>query len=207
MLRKKGYNYYDTFAKMVDYSCEAAEMLRNTVENFNTDELSQKIVEMHEIEHAADVEKHTMMKNLVKEFLPPIEREDIIRLVEQIDDVTDTIEDVLMRLYMYNIKTIRHETFEFIEVVSKCCIKLRKMMDEFPSFRRTKKIHEYIVKINNMEEEGDKIYTAAMRRLYVECENAIEIMAWTQVFQCLEDCCDACEDVADTVESIVMKNI
>ncbi|WP_129724053.1 DUF47 domain-containing protein [Xylanivirga thermophila] len=207
MKRKNSYDYYSMFVKMADYSCEASEMLREIVKNFNVKELSQEMVNMHKIEHDADVEKHTMMQNLAKEFLPPIEREDIIELAQQLDDVIDAIEDVLLRLYMYNVKNIRQETIDFMDIVVECCKEMKSMMEEFPSFRKSTRIHDYIVKINNMEEEGDKLYTEAMRSLYVESRNPMEIISWTQLFQCLEDCCDACEDVADIVESIIMKNI
>ncbi|MFU0800268.1 MAG: DUF47 family protein [Xylanivirga thermophila] len=207
MKRKNSYDYYSMFVKMADYSCEASEMLREIVKNFNVKELSQEMVNMHKIEHDADVEKHTMMQNLAKEFLPPIEREDIIELAQQLDDVIDAIEDVLLRLYMYNVKNIRQETIDFMDIVVECCKEMKSMMEEFPLFRKSTRIHDYIVKINNMEEEGDKLYTEAMRSLYVESRNPMEIISWTQLFQCLEDCCDACEDVADIVESIIMKNI
>ena len=109
MIRKKGYNYYEAFQKMVSYTCEASEMLRSIIDNYKADALSRQIVEMHKIEHTADLEKHDMMENLLKEFLPPIEREDIIQLAEQIDSATDCIEEIVMRLYMYNIATIRDE--------------------------------------------------------------------------------------------------
>lgn len=207
MIRKKGYNYYEAFQKMVSYTCEASEMLRSIIDNYKADALSRQIVEMHKIEHTADLEKHDMMENLLKEFLPPIEREDIIQLAEQIDSATDCIEEIVMRLYMYNIATIRDEAYEFVRIISSCANTMKQMMDEFPNFRRSKSMHKYIVEINDMEEEGDRLYTAAMRRLYIESADPVEIMVWTQVFQCLEDCCDACEDVADIVESIIMKNI
>ncbi len=207
MIRKKGYNYYEAFQKMVSYTCEASEMLRSIIDNYKADALSRQIVEMHKIEHTADLEKHDMMENLLKEFLPPIEREDIIQLAEQIDSATDCIEEIVMRLYMYNIATIRDEAYEFVRIISSCANTMKQIMDEFPNFRRSKSMHKYIVEINDMEEEGDRLYTAAMRRLYIESADPVEIMVWTQVFQCLEDCCDACEDVADIVESIIMKNI
>ena len=207
MIRKRGYNYYEVFQRMVSHSCEASEMLRSIIDNYKVDTLSRRIVDMHKIEHSADLEKHAMMKNLLKEFLPPIEREDIIQLADQIDNVTDSIEEIALRLYMYNIKTIRDEAFEFVKIIKSSTDTMKQMMDEFPNFRKSSSIHKYIVEINDKEEEGDRLYTAAMRRLYIESDDPVEIVVRTQVFQCLEDCCDACEDVADIVESIIMKNI
>ena len=171
MIRKRGYNYYEVFQRMVSHSCEASEMLRSIIDNYKVDTLSRRIVDMHKIEHSADLEKHAMMKNLLKEFLPPIEREDIIQLADQIDNVTDSIEEIALRLYMYNIKTIRDEAFEFVKIIKSSTDTMKQMMDEFPNFRKSSSIHKYIVEINDKEEEGDRLYTAAMRRLYIESDD------------------------------------
>ncbi|MFS8500757.1 MAG: DUF47 family protein [Caldicoprobacter sp.] len=207
MLRRKGYDYYAMFKKVAERACEASQMLQSTIDNYKIEGLSQKIAEIHNIEHAADAEKHEMLRHLLKEFLPPIEREDIIRLADQLDNVVDSIEEILMRLYMYNIKSIRHESIEFVRIISRCTQTLRELMHEFHNFRKSSTIHKYIVELNDMEEEGDRLYTAALRRLYVEAQDPIEVIAWTQVFECFENCCDVCEEVADIVESIIMKNI
>lgn len=206
MAKNNDYDYFKTFVRMVNFSCDAANILRDTLTNFKADELSEKIVEMHTIEHTADLDKHEMMRRLVKEFITPIEREDIISLSQELDDVTDTIEDVLIRLYMFNITTIRVEALDFCNVVIKCCDALKKLVEEFRNFRRSSSIHEYIVEINRLEEDGDKIYTDAVHRLYVENSDPVEILKWRETFDRFEKCCDACEDVADVIETVIMKN-
>ncbi len=207
MRRKKGYDYYGMFISMAEHACNMSESLQDIVKDFNIEELPSEMVELHKIEHAADAETHEMMENLAKEFLPPIEREDIIVLTQQLDDVVDSIEDILLRLYMYNVREIRDEAMEFMDIIVRCCKEIRRMMEEFPSFRKSNKIHEYIVEINHLEEEGDELYIEAIRKLYVEHGDVMNIIIWTQIFQCFEDCCDVCEDVSETVESIIMKNI
>ncbi len=206
MAGKKGNDYFKMFVKLTDYACSAAQMLHDALLHFDAEQLPRRMEEMHKIEHSADVEKHDMMNRLVREFITPIEREDIIDLAQEIDDLTDSIEDVLMRMYMYNIRDARDEALEFSTVITGCCAGLRQMMEEFRNFRKSATIHDQIVEINRLEEEGDKIYTRAVRRLYVECEDAIHVMSWADTFDKLEKCCDACEHVANMVESIVMKN-
>ena len=109
MLGKKENNYFDMLAELVDYSCKAANLLQKTLLNFNEDKIEDKIQEMHEIEHTADVKKHDMMNKLAKEFITPIERGDIIDIANYIDNVTDDIEEILTRIYMYNITEIKKE--------------------------------------------------------------------------------------------------
>ena len=80
MLGKKENNYFDMLSELVEYSCEAANLLENTLLNFNAHQIENKIEEMHNIEHNADIKKHDMMNKLAKEFITPIERGDIIFL-------------------------------------------------------------------------------------------------------------------------------
>lgn len=202
----KNYNYFEALVLFTDYSCKAAELLHSILSNFDSEKLEEQMKLMHEIEHEADLAKHGMMKYLVKEFITPIDREDISSLAQEIDNVTDTIEDVLMQLYMYNIKTIRPEALDFSVTIVACTRALRTAMQDYHNYKKSATVIENIININNMEEDGDKIYTKAMHNLYTSSDNAIEIMTWTKNFDCLEKCCDACENVADLMEFIIMKN-
>lgn len=203
---KKDNDYFGIFVEMVEYSCLAARNLQETLNNFDPEKLPDTMRFLHHIEHTADIVKHDMMTQLVKEFITPIEREDIMEMAQQIDNVTDCIEDVLMRIYMYNIKTILPEALEFADTIVKCCDELKKIVEEFPHFRKSTTIHGHIVQVNYLEEVGDKIYTEAVHTLYSTEHTVLEIIGWTETFERLEKCCDACEDVADVVESVIMKN-
>ncbi len=161
---------------------------------------------MHNIEHTADIAKHDLLARLVKEFLPPIEREDIISLSQKIDDVTDAIEDVLLCIDMFNVQTIRPEILKFTDTIVDCCKSMDTALVEFQSFKKSKKLHAEIVEINRLEEEGDALYVNGVRNLYKTVKDPVELMVWTEVYRRLEKCCDACEDVANDIESIVMKN-
>ena len=107
MARKMDANYFDTFVELAGYSCQAANLLDNIMNNFRADELKSKMEEMHAIEHGGDEARHAMVKKLAREFITPIEREDIMAMADAIDNVTDTIEDVVMRMYMFNVIRIR----------------------------------------------------------------------------------------------------
>lgn len=206
-MAKNSINYFDAFVTMCNYSIRAANMLRETVHNFNPTELDKKIIEMHEIEHAADIEKHKLKEALVKEFLPPIEREDISELAHHIDDLTDAIEDVVLRLYMFNIKKIRAEAFDFTEIIIKCCSAVEMALVEFKNFKKSATLKELIIQINTLEEAGDKIYTSSIRNLYTEeGVSATEVLAWRETFQRFEKCCDNAEDIAEAIEAVIMKN-
>ena len=206
MLGKKDNNYFEMLAELVDYSCKAAALLQSTLANFNLDEIEEKINEMHNIEHTADIKKHDMMNKLAKEFITPIERGDIVDMANYIDNVTDGIEEVLIRIYMYNIKEIKQEAIEFSNIIIKNCDQLNKIMKEFHYFKKSSEIHKLIIDINALEEEGDRLYFSTLRNLYITSKDPIELMTWTDTFKYFEKCCDACESVANLVESVIMKN-
>lgn len=206
MSHKSTYNYFDMFVRLVDYSCRSAQMLYETLEHFELDDLSTKLEEMHTIEHAADVDKHDMMNKLAREFITPIEREDIIQLAQEIDNVTDAIEDVLIRIYMFNLQALRPEALDFSDKIVSCCNALREATNDFHNFRKSPTIKNNIIEVNRLEEEADALFTDAVRSLYTTCKDPIQVVAWTQTFNRFEKCCDACEHVANILESIIMKN-
>lgn len=206
MAIKKDDNYFGTFVELVNFSCEAANLLSEIMHNFNPDELEDKMKLMHNIEHAGDVERHIMMKKLAKEFITPIEREDIVAMADAIDNVTDNIEDVLLRMYMFNIRTMKEDALKMADIIVKCCDALREALGEFHNFRKSQTLHNLIVEINRMEEEGDDLFTKATRNLYVSGKDPLEVYGWGRTLHYMEICCDACEDVADVIESVMMKN-
>ena len=113
---------------------------------------------------------------------------------QSIDEVTDKIEDVLIRIYINNVQQIRPEALAFIKVIIRCCEALKEIMEEFADFRKSKTLHGLIIEIE------------FMRRLHAEVTDPIEVIAWREIYVYLEKCCDACEHVADVVESVIMKN-
>jgi len=203
---KKKSPYYDGFVTQNSYCCKAAATLQEVLNHFDPEVLPQKREEMHAIEHDADSTKHKMMEQLAREFITPIEREDIIELAQAIDDVTDNIEDVLMRMYMYHMQEVRPEARQFAELIVKCCGNLQEVLSEFHNFQKDTKIHERVVEVNTLEEDGDRLYVATVHQLYGEEGEPSVKIGWVRTFDCLEECCDACEHVANLVESIIMKN-
>ena len=206
MAKKQDAFYFDTFTACLDDACKAAQLLDRSMREFDPDQIKETLDEMHNIEHAADDKKHELLNVLAKAFITPIEREDIILLSQSIDEITDKIEDVMLRLYCNNVQTIRPDAIEMGAVLIHCCEEVRKLIDEFADFRRSKKLREYIIHINTMEEQADKLFIDSMRRLHTTCTDPLEIISWREIYIYMEKCADACEHVADAVESVIMKN-
>ncbi|MDD3693318.1 MAG: DUF47 family protein [Oscillospiraceae bacterium] len=206
MSRKNEFDYFKNFTRAAEYSAQAADILQNVMQDYDPDSLKEKMKEMHAVEHAADVAKHELNRTLVRAFITPIEREDIMQLSQLLDDVTDNVEDVLLRLYMFNVLSIRDDALEFSQLIYRCCEAMKEMMNEFRNFRKSGLISQNIVEINRLEEEGDALYTKAVRKLYMGTQDAVQLMIWREIYDRMEKCCDTCEHVANSVESIIMKN-
>lgn len=206
MKSKKGNDYFEMLTELVEYSCAGAALLKDTLTNFDSDILEKKVTEMHEIEHTADLKKHDMMDKLAREFITPIERGDIIELAHKIDNVTDAIEDVLARIYMSNIKSMREEALDFCDLIIKICDEVKNLIKEFRHFKKSTNISKLLININSLEEEGDRLYMNGMRKFYTSITDPIELMIWKDTFEYFEKCCDACDQASKVVESVIMKN-
>ena len=139
-------------------------------------------------------------------LLPPIEREDMLALSHNIDDLTDKIEEVFIRIYINQVKSIRPEAVSMLDTVIKCCQEVCGLMKEFADFRHSKDLKEKIIRINTLEEVADQMFIENMHDLHSADSNVLEIIAWREIYSYLEKCADACEEIADVVGSIVMNN-
>lgn len=206
MAKKQDLYYFDTFVACAEDSCRAAHMLKESLNNFHPDQLKEQLDELHKVEHSADMKKHDMLDRLAREFIPPIEREDIISLSQNIDNITDKVEDVMLRVYMNNVRDIESGALKMTDVIIECCEAVKALLEEFREFRKSKNLKNLVIRINDLEEKSDKMFMENIRSLYVESEDPIRIIAWRDIYIYLERCADACEHVADVVESVVMKN-
>ena len=206
MSKKQDSCYYENFSECVACACQAAHYLEDTLKSFDPQRLHDVLDGLHQVEHAADEKKHELSNVLARAFITPIEREDILLLSQSIDEITDKLEDVMLRLWCNNIQSIRPDAIELGAVLINCCEELRLLLDEFADFRKSKKLREYIIHINTMEEQADKLFIDSMRRLHTTCTDPLEIISWREIYIYMEKCADACEHVADAVESVIMKN-
>lgn len=206
MSKTKGNNYFLMLENMAECSCRAAELLKKVLTNFDVEKLDEEIVNIHAIEHEGDERKHKLVSSLMKEFITPIDREDIMAIANTIDDVTDAVEDVLIRIYMYNITVICPNAIAFTDIIENICNEMHQMFKDFHNYKKPKTIHNSIVEINCLEEKGDDLYLKSVREMYASPVDAKETAAWTEVYNCMEKVCDVCEHAADFVEHVIMKN-
>ena len=165
--KKKEYDYFHYFEKTAAFAVEAAEYLNESLNNFAPETFHARVANMHVIENRADNEKHDMIARLIHEFLPPIDSEDIVALAHRLDDVVDSLDDIMLHLDMFCVKEIRLEAIAFSELILSCCRELEKTVKDFRNFKNSgNKIARGIMSVTDVESEGDKLHSRCVKALY-----------------------------------------
>ena len=198
--------YYEILLSSAVCAREAAHYLVDCLEQYDPARIQEMLEQMHEIEHRADTKKHDMDAKLAKAFVTPIEREDLAQLIYDLDEVTDKLEEVLQKLYMYDIRTVRPDAILFAKKAVDTCDLICGIMEEFENFKKAKKLKPLIDLLNDIEEECDRLYLSSMRELMVASTDMMEKLSWHETYGCLEACIDACEHVSERVDMVIMKN-
>lgn len=206
MKNKENYNYFSEFITLTDYIVDSANTLKSIMENFNMEKLNTDIHEVHKLENEADVIVHRMMSYLLKDFLPPIDREDISLIINKLDDIEDGIDEILINIKIFDIKIVKKEVIELIDILVMCCMAVREMLLDFKDIKNLEKINQKIIKVNKLEELGDRTYEKLMSDLYKNEKNPIDLIKWTNIYNCLENTIDSCEVISSCIEDVIIKN-
>ena len=204
--KKEEYNYFNEFVNNSKYIVESAEILKETLENYSQSKLEENKSRVHKLENEADQALHKMRNYLIKDFLPPIDREDIVLIGHRLDDIEDCIDEILINFNILNISSVRADAVEFTELLIECAKSVKDALENFENFKKGELVKEKAIAINVLEEKADKMFEKAMKKLYKEETNPLEIIKWTTIYNCLENTTDACERIADSLEDVVMKN-
>lgn len=203
---KQKNDYFKMMEEQIALSAKAARLLNTMLADYRPEDADKNRVEMHKIEHDGDEVRHEALRRLSREFITPIERDDILQLVQIIDDVTDAIEDVAIYLYMFNVPVLPVRALSMSALVERCVDALQKAIGELHNFKRSNTLKPLLVEVNDVESEADDAYLEAVRELFVTEQAPKERYGMKAVYDSLESCCDLCERAADVIENVVMKN-
>lgn len=205
-MSQKGKDYFQFLSELIRYSVKAANVLTNTIENFELRQLENNIEYINTITKLVDEKKLYIFNKLDKEFITPIEREDIIRLAFEINNITYSIKYILERIYVFNISYIKKEVEEFAVFIFNYINELRKLVEELKNYKKSKKIYMLIRKINELRMEADRYYKLAMRKLFSYSKDPLKLILWKDIYDLLYKCCNNIIFVTHLVENIILKN-
>lgn len=206
MARRKGFDYFNSFELLANAALNAADILREIVLDYNFDNLEKKSEDIHQIERDADEVVKETMKELYVSFITPIDREDIVNLVEKLDNIIDSINGLTYEFYYLNVEKMRPNTVEYINLIEQGVASVQEAVKEFSRFKNSKQLDQKIDEANAIESKGDLMYTNELADLFRNEQDPIEVIRWQKVYFSFEKVLDSCEDAADIMTSIVIKN-
>ena len=193
--------FYDDFKMMADQIRTGARMLEQMLAV--DPPIADKAHEIKEVEHQCDFLTHEIIQRLNKTFVTPIDREDIHGLARTLDDVMDAIDSAAALIPLYRIDKIRPGARELTKVILKQSDELRAAVE---ALENRKGVLERAIEINRLENESDRIHKAAIGQLFDEEKDPIVVIKWKEILDVLEEATDACEDVANLLENVVVKH-
>ena len=208
MARKKKHDYFAAFEEQAKLIISEAELLVDTIENFTSAEgIKAVLPKAHEIENRGDQLNHENYNAVAADFVTPIDREDLIEISSSLDDIVDELESTLIEFYMLDISKMHEDCLELARYLLEASRALLIAIKDFSNFKKSETFRGAIAKVNDCEEAADEAYLRIMHDMYSKRDaDPIEVLVWTRIFDQLEDCCDACEHVADVLETVMVKD-
>jgi len=195
-------DFFEMFDRALENLSRAANVLVDTFNNF--DHFEKKAKAIYEYEQEGDMITHEIMKELNKTFLTPIDREDIHALASRVDDVLDLIWATVDRMVVYKIDKPTPEVISIAEDLQMTTDILKKALRELRT-KQYSRVQEHCIEINRLENRIDRKYRDALGKLINDHNDPVHIIKWKDIYQLLEDASDRAEDIANTLESIVLK--
>lgn len=198
---EKFFIFFNEFSKIVS---DATNMLLNFTENLENAEI--KFREIEEIEHRGDKQLHDIMQALNKTYLTPFDREDIYAIARGLDDIVDCVEASASKFLLFNVTETTDHARKLSNKIVESGKEVITLMKELKNVKGNKNLSNSIIKINRLEDEGDSDFREAVKSLFITEVPPIEVIKWREIYENLEQTLDACEDLADIIEGVVMKH-
>ncbi|CAK6471017.1 DUF47 domain-containing protein [Peribacillus castrilensis] len=160
---------------------------------------------MKDYEHKGDSMVHNVIKELNNAFITPIEREDILELTMRMDDVIDGLEHCAALFEMYSIVNADEYMLKFVDAIKQCTYEIENAVDTL-STKKLPMIREHAIKIKDLESVCDGIQRQSIKNLFTVEKDPIRIIQYKEIYESLEEIADHCQAVANTLETIIMKN-
>ncbi len=193
--------FHDMFVELAKNVYRASQAMVAMLENYSNP--ASDAEKIKDIEHANDTIMHSLMNKLNRTFITPFDREDIHELASKIDDVLDLTDAAASRLVTYRIDKIRPGVSDLSRVLLEAT---KEVVAAVRVLEKKNEILEHCIEINRLENEGDRVCRDLIANLFEQEKDPILVIKWKEIIEVLEIATDKCEDVANVVETITLKN-
>ena len=194
-------NFFVLFTRQGALVREGCEMLHDMLSRF--DDLEGRARRLKDVEHQGDLVTHEIFERLNRTFITPLEREDIHELASGLDDVLDSVEAIGSRLVMFKIKASTPQAIQLGQILLQCGMQIEQAVGRLKDF---KNLMTFTIELNRLENEADTISREVVADLFSGHHDVMDVLRWQEIYGRLENAADLCEDVANVIETIVIKN-
>jgi uncharacterized protein Yka (UPF0111/DUF47 family) len=195
--------FFELFENATDIAAQAAQALEQMLGNFEKAETYRQ--QIADLEHGGDAIIHEVMDKLNRTFVTPLDPEDIRAIASRLDNIIDYTQAAAERIVLYNVHTAYPASIELVRVLSHTVSEVRKVVCLLRDFRNRRDILTHCIEINRLENTGDKLYREALGSLFRQGD-VMDLLRWKEIFEQIEQAIDECEDLADVIESLVVKH-
>jgi predicted phosphate transport protein (TIGR00153 family) len=195
--------FFDLFEQGAANMLRAAYKLKELVDKWENPEAI--VAEITEIEHQGDSVTHQIMEQLHRTFLTPFDREDISLIAGSIDDVTDFIQAAADAMLVYKIGKPGEKAKELTVIIVQAAEEVQKAILHLKNRHEQKQMLVRCVEINRLENMADRIYRSALGELFDGRTDIVDVIKWREIYEHMESATDRCEDVADALEGVALK--
>lgn len=204
MFLAKGKEFFDRIDQIAQNVLKSARLLEDFVGNSPISEA--KLKTMEDREHEGDRLTHDTIELLNKTFITPLDREDIHELISSLDDILDFIYGSAFRMVLYKIPYVSEEFKGLARILVRTAEEVCKAALRLKDLKNPQMILAQCIEINRLENEADEAHRAAVASLFAKEKDAINIIKIKEILDHMEAATDKCEDVANVIESVVLKN-
>ncbi len=202
----KDRKFYPLFEQSSANLVAISKLLYEALTTTSPEKRTAFIRQIEKLEHTGDEITHQIFNEVARTFITPFDREDIQHLASGLDDIIDYIHGSAKRIELYKVETIHPSMIKLSELILQCAEELNSAIQSLRSMNNMIKIREALVRVNSIENHADDIFDNAVARLFEEEKDAIQIIKIKEVLSALETATDMCEDVANVIESVIVKH-
>lgn len=199
----KDEKFFELFELQAKHNAEAAAAFKDLAMHWSPE--SPNLEKLRDIEHEADITTHEIIDKLNRTFITPFDREDIHELATEMDDVVDLVQSISARMKLYHVTHSSEDLVQLADILSQATNNIAKAVTELKNEKSTRRLLDYCIEVNRLENAGDHLLGIAISKLFSGQPDPVEVIKWKEIYETIEAAIDKCEDIANTIEGILVK--
>ncbi len=206
-LKPRDDKFFKYFNDLADAICEASMILKSFVENRS--DPATNLEKINEVEERGDIVLSEVMKRINNSFITPFDREDILMLARELNNVVDHVQGTMEKIVIYKVGQPKEDyVLKLVQVLEEAAHEIKNAVAKLPDVRsKSSEIIDSCEKIRSFEHEGDYLYRAGIALLFENTSNVIDIIKWKEIYEHLETTLDYCENVSNILKGVAIKYV